>query len=628
MIFFAITCGLNIKTLPPEIDQPNLFFSIDGINPIDWTGIDYVDQCFRVDGDDTLIRGIGEATTYINATYPGQTLNAADGTWDGPASGVIMVHDATLLMTIETTTNNEEVFLPIITQPGTTNNIINWGDGSPDEILGVVSVPTHVYTTASQYQITVCADLTQFNWVGTSTVDRQSLISIDQWGDTGATAASFGRSSSIASIDSNISDSITSLADFLSSSTANPDLTNLDTSNVQSFLNMFDSNPSVTPNTTLWNTSSATDMTLMFNGATLANPDVSNWDVSNVVSFSSMFFDADSAIPDVSSWITSSGINMSGMFAGTLLADPDVSGWDVSNVTDMASMFLSTSVADPDVSLWNTSSATDMSFMFSNSTAANPDVSGWDLSSVLTISNMFSSSDVATPDTSLWVTSSITNMSNVFLNADAANPNVSSWNVSNVINMSGMFNNADLANPDVSLWNVGAVTDMSSLFRNTAIANPDVSGWDVSNVAIFTSMFSNADSAIPNTSLWITSSATDMRSMFSLSSLTNPDVSGWDVSTVTNFANMFDGSPNANPDVSSWDIQSMTNILQIFRNSGITTANYDQALVQFNAIATLNSIINENMGTVPANFTIATSGAARTNLVGPLGWTITDNGGI
>ena len=54
----------------------------------------------------------------------------------------------------------------------------------------------------------------------------------------------------------------------------------------------------------------------MFVSAPSANPDVSNWDTSNMQTMSFMFSGATSADPDMSLWDFSSLTNISGFFQG------------------------------------------------------------------------------------------------------------------------------------------------------------------------------------------------------------------------------------------------------------------------------------------------------------------------
>ena len=127
----------------------------------------------------------------------------------------------------------------------------------------------------------------------------------------------------------------------------------------------------------------------MFQGASSANPDVSEWDVSQVTDMGYMFYDASLANPDVSEWDVSQVTNMGYMFQGASSANPDVSEWDVSQVTDMGYMFYDASSAHPEVSGWDVSQVTSMRYMFQGVSLANPDMSMWDFNSVIDMSGMF-----------------------------------------------------------------------------------------------------------------------------------------------------------------------------------------------------------------------------------------------
>ena len=89
----------------------------------------------------------------------------------------------------------------------------------------------------------------------------------------------------------------------------------------------------------LWNVSSITNLTGMFDGATSFNQDLSSWDVSNVTSMGGVFSGASSFNGDISSWNVSSVTIMEGLFHNAFDFNQDLSGWDVSNVTNMEEMF-------------------------------------------------------------------------------------------------------------------------------------------------------------------------------------------------------------------------------------------------------------------------------------------------
>ena len=243
-------------------------------------------------------------------------------------------------------------------------------------------------------------------------------------------------------------------------------------------------------------TSTVTDMSFMFWGATDADPDVSDWDVSSVINMENMFRTATSADPDVSNWDVSKVTDMTNMFNGATAANPDVSNWDVSSVTDMRFMFWGATAADPDVSDWDVSSVTDMTYMFSGATAADPDVSSWIVSKVTNMTYMFSGATSANPDVSSWDVSKVTNMTYMFFGATSANPDVSSWDVSAVLGMHHMFDNSalsttnydalliNLANNNASLENIvlgAAGIKYSSDAAKTARNTLEGRGWTIND---------------------------------------------------------------------------------------------------------------------------------------------------
>jgi surface protein len=91
------------------------------------------------------------------------------------------------------------------------------------------------------------------------------------------------------------------------------DLTNADTSNVES-------------------------MESMFYGAESFNQDISMWDTSNVESMKRMFTRAFSFNQNIGSWDTSNVESMKRMFYGASSFNQDIGGWDTSNVETMEEM--------------------------------------------------------------------------------------------------------------------------------------------------------------------------------------------------------------------------------------------------------------------------------------------------
>ncbi len=106
----------------------------------------------------------------------------------------------------------------------------------------------------------------------------------------------------------------------------------------------------------------------MFIHATLFNQNIENWDTSSALDMSSMFNNAASFNQDIGNWDTSNVTNMSGMFAGAVSFNQNIGNWDTSNVSDMRAMFEDAFSFNQNIGNWDISSLTDASSMFKNVT--------------------------------------------------------------------------------------------------------------------------------------------------------------------------------------------------------------------------------------------------------------------
>ena len=148
-------------------------------------------------------------------------------------------------------------------------------------------------------------------------------------------------------------------------------------------------------------TSGITDMSNLFRVGTYFGSDGNG--VTIILSYSDNTFNA-----DISHWDTSSVTNMSFMFAGASAFNRDIGNWDTSSVTDMSSMFRDTSAFNQAIGNWDTSSVTDMNGMFADASAFNQAIGNWDTSSVTDMGGMFWSALVFNQDLSGWCISKIT----------------------------------------------------------------------------------------------------------------------------------------------------------------------------------------------------------------------------
>ena len=311
-------------------------------------------------------------------------------------------------------------------------------------------------------------------------------------------------------------------------------------------------------NISSWDTSSVTNMRLMFNEETSFNQDIGNWITSNVVNMGGMFYGASAFNQDISNWDTAAVTDMVGMFGDATAFNQDIGNWDTSKVTSMNSMFLRATAFSQDIGAWNTSNVTNMVAMFRSATSFNQDISNWDTSSVTTMFYMFSGSNE---------------------NATSFNQDIGNWNTSNVANMAGMFRSATSFNQDISNWDTAAVTEMYSMFYEATAFNQDIGAWNTSAVTDMTLMFYDATAFNQDIVGWDTSKVTQMSSMFhrapsSPATAFNQDIGAWNTSNVTNMNSMFYNATSFNQNLSGWCVSSITSEPDYFSsNSTLTEAN-------------------------------------------------------
>lgn len=94
--------------------------------------------------------------------------------------------------------------------------------------------------------------------------------------------------------------------------------------------------------------------------------DISSWNVSNVTNFKSAFNSSAISELNVSTWDTSSAVDMTFMFQNcTKLRQLDLSRWNTSKVTNMQSMFSGCSaLTELNLTGWDTSKVTNSSYIF------------------------------------------------------------------------------------------------------------------------------------------------------------------------------------------------------------------------------------------------------------------------
>ena len=124
---------------------------------------------------------------------------------------------------------------------------------------------------------------------------------------------------------------------------------------------------------------------------------VSNFGSLGIESFSGMFFGAGN-LTQVPTVLPVTVTNLSAMFEGASLFDQAIGGWDVGNVTDMSGMFRGASVFNQAIGDWNVGNVTNMSNMFANASAFDQDLSSWEVDQVTAYGSVFANSPMEVQD--------------------------------------------------------------------------------------------------------------------------------------------------------------------------------------------------------------------------------------
>ncbi len=283
------------------------------------------------------------------------------------------------------------------------------------------------------------------------TGDTSKIIAINQWGNTKWSSMQYAFTGC-----TNIDMVATDIPDF---------------SNVTDMSYMFMSCPYLSGNPSInnWNTSNVTSFIGLFNGCMAFNQPIGNWQTGNVTSMAIMFLMARDFNQPIGNWNTSKVTEMTAMFHNARAFNQPIGNWNTSNVADMEFMFTDAVAFNQPIGNWNTSKVIEMNNMFTGAKVFNQPIGNWDTSEVVYMSGMFSGTDNFNQSIGNWNTSKVIYMHQMFYNAKAFNQDIGNWNTSNVISMTGMFANANQFNQNLGKWKLSSLTSADGMLGNSGI---------------------------------------------------------------------------------------------------------------------------------------------------------------
>ena len=287
-----------------------------------------------------------------------------------------------------TSADNTQITFPLYFSSGTLT--IDWGDGTVESNLG--EAPTHTYTTAGTYTVTVLNGHIDRIRFSLATGSKEFIVDIMQWGTNTWTSMEYAFKN-CNNLDVTAQD--------------RPDL-----SNVIKTANMFDGCSSLVGTTVFntWDTSYVRDMFAMFRYCALFNQDIGNWNVSLVDEMRHMFSGAIVFNKNISTWNVSNAKRMGYMFAGATAFNQPLNNWNVSNVDNMYNMFGSATNFNQPLNNWNVSNVENMTRLFFNATKFNQPLDNWDTSKVTEMHSMFRLATDFDQSLGSWDLSSLTGL--------------------------------------------------------------------------------------------------------------------------------------------------------------------------------------------------------------------------
>ena len=468
---------------------------------------------------------------------------------------------------------------------------INWGDGTAAQVVTTNINASHTYAAknpvGTPYTVTISGAICSYGNI--SAAPEYSLVEVADWGTAPLVDlnSAFYQQRSLSKIPATAPLNLQTMASAFSMATAFNDsnIANWDVSQVTSLNSAFYGAKVFNQDLSCWNVGNVTDFTSMF--SLVAYPPVMAF--NNGANYRSDCTNGVDGTLGINGWNMSKATNISLMFNGATSFNRPVNGWDVSNITNMSGTFQGAAVFNQDLSSWNTSKVTDMSYMFgmANLYPAPGMVGG----------------GAFNQDLSSWNTSNVTNMSNMFAKNwafnNAGSDGIKNWNVAKVTNFSNMFQQTLTFNQPIGTWNTGSALNMSAMFAGSIglpgttmgsyeggdpIFNQDITNWDTSKVGNFSYMFAGNTNFNQPIGKWNTGAATTMAGMFwrgmgqwssTVDMTFNQPLNTWNTANVTDMTRLFYNSKAFNQDLGSWDLRKVTKFELMFGGSNFNNGGSD-----------------------------------------------------
>jgi surface protein len=205
---------------------------------------------------------------------------------------------------------------------------------------------------------------------------------------------------------------------------------------------------------------------------------------------------------------------------------------------------------------------------------------------------------------------------------------IKSWGPLRLGNSNGYFYGcSNLTVSATDILDTSSIVDFSYAFRNcSSLTFLGVDNWDISSFTTFSNAFRNCSSLINLVvGSWNTIAVTSFHSAFyGCSSLIALDVSSWDTSNVTTFVYTFrDCTSLTTLALDNWNITAVTTMASMLISDTLTTANYSNILIAFEAQAVLNNVPFHGGN---SKYSVGAAATARAALIADHSWTITDGG--